>query len=395
MVNDNKFVRNLGPASLSTEEAISKAIRVNVVQFSSDAQPNLDSVKTFVVQQGVYVAKVLKCWDIRSTRTREYKFSNLVFATLRKTKKRGWEFELHRSITLGDKNNPDVIERLIRFLSSVTSLDTSGQILLVDSNGLDLQKLDSTLNAISDSGQQSVLISKILNWINTDSEALGRLSQLSSDALARSQSLVAALNYGRYRRTLERFELMVEENLPEHDYQKFLDDNIWLFGSEYSRRERRKLVVGQQLDFPLRRTVDGYLDAIEIKTPLNGQSGFNWDRSHDNYYPSAEIHKHVAQLRNYLNSLERERFTILGQFGIDVTKVRGKLIVGRNGTNAEQEARKLYNADSRTIEVISFDGVIAIGKRILEIMIEEHPSIQHTEIETIVSTASADNEIPC
>ena len=51
--------------------------------------------------------------------------------------------------------------------------------------------------------------------------------------------------------------------------------------SEYSELlDKRMLVLGQQLDFPLRRPVHGYLEVIEIKTPLKGETGFHSDRSH-------------------------------------------------------------------------------------------------------------------
>ena len=129
---------------------------------------------------------------------------------------------------------------------------------------------------------------------------LNDLTQLSTDDVNRSQSLIAAVNYGRYRTALTHFQEMVDDNLPEPDYQKFLKENHWLFGSEYSELiDKRTLTVGQQLDFPLRRTVDGYIEVIEIKTTLNGESGFKWDSSHNNYYPGSAIYKHMSQILNY------------------------------------------------------------------------------------------------
>ena len=380
MAKDDKGVIKLGDASLSKEEAINRAVQVSVSRFSRDYHPNLDSVKTIILQEGPYVLKVVRCWDIRSQRTGEYKFSSLVFATLRRTKARGWEFETRRSITLGDKNNPDVIERLLRFLSSVKSLDTSGDFIISGPTGIDRTKLSRGFKDVSATGQQSVLLSGLFEWIHDDPQALERLTELSSDDLLRSQSLVAAINYGRFHRALTRFKGMVDENLPERAYQKFLEENHWLFGSEYSELlEKRTLVVGQELDFPLRRTVDGYLDVIEIKTPLNGKSGFIWDSSHKNFYPSTDIHKHTSQVLNYLSALEADRHRIMAQDKIDVRRIRGKLIIGRDGSEAVEEARRLFNANHRIIDVLSFDGLIRIGQRILEIMVEENPALRAIE----------------
>lgn len=380
MTKDDKFVLKIGDADLSRDEAINRAIQIKVSTFSGEDHPSLESVKILILQEGPQVVKLVKCWDIRSQHTGEYKFSNLVFATLRRTKKRGWEFETRRSITLGDENNPDVVERLIRFLSSVKSLNTSGDVIIVGANGIDKAKLGEALKVVSGTGQQSVLISQIIEWINQDQQALERLTELSSDDLLRSRSLVAAINYGRYHRAIIQFQKMIEDNLPERDYQKFLEENHWIFGSEYSELiNKRSLVVGQQLDFPLRRTVDGYLDVIEIKTPLKGKSGFIRDSSHDNYYPGSDIHKNASQVLNYLNALEADRHRIMVQDKVDVTKVRGKLIIGRDGTEEEQEARRLYNSNQKSIEVMSFDGLIRIGQRILQIMVDDNPDLRDVQ----------------
>jgi hypothetical protein len=380
MAKDDKFVLKIGDDDLPRDEAINRAIQVKVSTFSGKDHPSLESVKTLILQEGKQVIKLVKCWDIRSQHTGEYKFSNLVFATLRKTKKRGWEFETRRSITLGDKNNPDMVERLIRFLSSIKSLDTSGDVFIVGANGIDKEKLAEALKVVSGTGQQSVLISQIIEWINQDQQALEQLTELSSDDILRSQSLVAAITYSRYHKAIIQLKKMIEDNLPERDYQKFLEENHWIFGSEYSELiNKRSLVVGQQLDFPLRRTVDGYLDVIEIKTPLKGKSGFIRDGSHDNYYPGTDIHKNTSQVLNYLNALEADRHRIMVHDRIDVTKVRGKLIIGRDGSEEEQEARRLYNANQKSIEVMSFDGLIRIGQRILQIMVDENPNLKDVQ----------------
>ena len=66
----------------------------------------------------------------------------------------------------------------------------------------------------------------------------------------------------------------------------------------------------------------------------------------------------------------------MAQEKIDVTRIRGKLIVGRDGSEAEEDARRLCNANSPAIDVMSFDGLIRIGQRILEIMVEENPGLR-------------------
>ena len=369
-------VVHLGDASLSREEAIKRALQITVSNLPRDQQPNLKCVKTFVLHKGPIVTKVARFWEIRSSSTGEVRHSSFKFETLRSTKERGWELELHHSFSPSDKSDAEAVEKPHMFFSSMNSLDTSGEVRVFSADTIDIEKLGEALKIVSRTGQQSEFFSKFLEWIQEDPHAQSRLTQLSSDDQHRSQSLVAAINFVYYSKALTRFKEMVEGNASEHDFQKFLQENHWLFGSEYSELlDKRNLVVGQQLDFPLRRTVDGYLDVIEIKTPLDGKSGFNHDRSHDTYYPSSEVLQGTSQVLNYLASLEAGNYQILAQNKIDVTRVRGKLIIGIDGSEEEQKVRRLFNQNSVSVEVISFDGLIKLGQRILEIMVDESPSL--------------------
>lgn len=382
MKNSQTPVINLGNSQLSVDQAIERAIKVSAKVFDQANQPDISAVKKLILQKGKYVIKFVTCWDIRSRNTGNHKFSNLVFYTLRKTKKRGWEFEIRRSITLGDENNTNIAEHLITFLSSLSSVNTSGDVIIINPKDVDVKKFGQMLLALSGTTRKTDVLSEILSWLNKDQQAFESLAQLSSDNPLRSRSLSAAINYGRYYRKLERFQELVNQNLPEKIYQTFLEENSWMFGSEYSELlPIRSLVVGQQLDFPLRRTVDGYIDVIEIKTPLDGASGFIYDKSHKNYYAGSDIYKYSAQVRNYISSLEAERYRIKSVDNIDVSKIRGKLVIGREGITAEEEARRLLNADARAVEVISFDGIIKIAQRILNIMVSENPSLADFELD--------------
>ena len=395
MPNENNRVVNLGDASLSREEAISKALQITVSNLTRDQQPDLESVKTFVLHKGPIVTKVARFWEIRSSSTGEVTHSSFKFETLRRTKERGWELELHHSFSPGNKSDAGAVEKQQMIFPSMNSLNEIGNFIIFDSEGIDLEKLSEALKIVSKTGKQSEFVSKFLEWIQVDPQAQIRLTQLLSDDQHISQSLFAALNFRRYREALIRFEEMVERNAPEQDFQEFLENNHWLFGSEYSELlETRELVVRQKLDFPLRRTVDGCLEVIEIKTPLDGKSGFNFDKSHDTFYPNSEVVKGTSQVLNYLASLEKHRNDILVKNKIDVTRVRGKLIIGSDGTEEEQEARRLYNANSQLVEVISFDGLIKIGQGILDIMVAENPALSEMHSPKAVDNRTDVGEVP-
>ncbi len=395
MPDEKKRVVKLGDASLSREEAINIALQITVSDLPKDQQPDLNSVQTFVLHKGPIVTKVARFWDIQSKSTGEIRYSSFNFESLRRTNERGWELELHHSFSPSDKSDAEAVDQPHMFFSSMNSLNETGNFIILDSEGIDLEKLSEVLEVVSSKGQQGELLSRILKWIHEDPQAHSRLTQLSSDDPHRSQSLVAAINYGRYREALTRFKGMVEGNSSEHDFQKFLEENHWLFGSEYSELlDTRELVVRQHLDFPLRRTVDGYLEVIEIKTTLNGNSGFNYDRSHSNYFPGNKVNMGIAQVLKYLSSLEKHRNDILDENKIDVTRVRGKLIIGSDGTEEEQEARRLYNANIQLVEVISFDGLIKIGQGILDIMVAENPALGEMRSPIAADNRNGEGEVP-
>ena len=96
-----------------------------------------------------------------------------------------------------------------------------------------------------------------------------------------------------------------------------------MFGSEYSERmERRDWVRDGLLDHMLRRTSDGYMELIEIKTPMRQKSIFNYDPSHDCYHPSAPLSKVIGQVMHYLEELDQDRFRIWAKDQASTNKIR-------------------------------------------------------------------------
>ena len=261
------------------------------------------------------------------------------------------------------------------FLISVSHVSEDGEYLVIDSSNLD-ERLEDILGAVSDSIQNLDLISQILDWATKDEIANRGLMTLAANDPVRSKSLVAALNYGRYSKVLDNLKQMVEADLLEREYQTFLEEHYWIFGSEYSELlDKRNLVLGDQLDFPLRRTVDGYLDVIEIKTALKGEFPLLADSSHSSHYMRNELSKAIGQVESYLARLEAEQHRILVKNKLKVEKVRGKIVIGRDGNEEQMEALRRTNASLNNIQIITFDQLIRIGERILDIMAEENPLI--------------------
>jgi hypothetical protein len=140
-----------------------------------------------------------------------------------------------------------------------------------------------------------------------------------------------------------------------------------MFGSEYSELlPRRNWTRDEKLDYMLRRTVDNYLEIVEIKTAF-AEPLFVFDKSHDCYCPSAKLSQLVGQVMHYIEEVERNRDSILAHDNEDTLKIRALAIAGRDGGSEQQAALRNFNAHLHGIEVITFDQLVRIANRVLSI----------------------------
>ncbi len=358
-----------------------EAILVKVRDLDKARNPDIAGYKTLKLFEGQKAYRVATYWTIRDRHSGEIHHHSLTLRTFRRYKSRGWEVDDQYKITLSDKDDADEIQKLLDFLVSIPHLTGDGEYIIVNSENMD-DRLSDILKAVTFSERSIDLLSQILTWVQSDARANMGLIQLASADVHRSKALVAALNYGRYAKALAQFKHMINQDLPERSYQDFLEENYWMFGSEYSELiDKRSLALGIQLDFPLRRTVDGYLDIIEIKTPLNGKSLFSLDKSHDNLCEITEVTKAISQARKYIDTLTAEQFRIELREKLKVDKVRARVVIGRDTTKEQVNALRRLNADLRSTEIITYDQLTLIAERILKIMVAENPLLSEVEIE--------------
>jgi hypothetical protein len=363
---------------------------IKMREFDKAKTPDLDSIKESELCERVRVSRSVALWTILNRHTNEVHSHRLELRTFRYLQN-GWKQDDNYCISLSDEGGIDEIQRLFDFLASLPNVNASGNYVVMNTANLD-QRLSLMLDAVSTSENNLQLLSQIMSWASSDVRAHQGLVKLSSDDPDRSKALVAALNYGRYVQSINQLKRMVQQSLNERHFQAFLEENYWMFGSEYSELiDKRSLVLGMQLDFPLRRTVDGYLDIIEIKTPFDGKPLFETDKDHDNLYAGKELSKVMSQARKYLDMLAGDQYRIELQNKLKVDKVRAKVVIGRDGDEAQIKALRTLNADSNKLEVITFDQLIRIAQRILDIMADENPFLKELAISPNTLTQSGDD----
>lgn len=355
---------HLGEYNMAFDDAIAKATQIRSRQFDPEAQPNLEDVKTVELSRSQRTWKIAKYWGIRNAKTGEHILNSLTIETYSRTKQHGWQLKVDKSITIDDKPENDSINKLSSFLAAQSHIDTAGEYVVVNITDVASDQMKQILNGISGNHDNQHLMSQILEWITGDAEAKAGLSRLATSREA--QSLVAAMNHARLSQALNKFREMVEQNLHESKYQDFLKENHWIFGSEYNELlTDRNIIKNKQLDFPLLRTVDGFLEIIEIKTPLEKDL---FRKKGSTYSEISDVVDAISQVDDYLARIDKEAFQIESEDELDVEKVRAKVIIGRDGDNAQKRALRRLNARTNRIEVITYDQLILIAQRMLNLL---------------------------
>lgn len=332
-----------------------------------EGNPNVGRTDITVLKCGPRAYKVAYYRVIVNRHTGEIQNHALTIRTLNALKA-GFSWDEQHTITLTDEKKDEIAD-LIDFLASVRSSqvpDVDGRYLVVPISRPDGYKLESLLNVLK-SADQVGLLAKVLEVATRDPSSLQALASAATANPEGSGQAVAALNVGRYRNALRKLRTLIEDDALEGAYQIHLKANPWMFGSEYSEPlERRRHTRDEILDFMVRRTVDGYLEVIEIKTALGGERLFRHDKSHNSFYPGVELSKVLGQVMRYLARLDADKYVIGYEDNEKVEKSRAKIVIGRDVDEEQVDALRRFNGHLHRIEVLTFDQLTKVADRMIE-----------------------------
>ena len=322
------------------------------------------------LKDGPQARKEAKYTVIRNRYTGDFHHDVVTIKTYRK-RQGEWREDVEHTVTLSGQGE-DEIRKLLEFLLSARTrlapADVSKFILVAAPAGeLDVTALQRSLHALSATDRIDV-IADILENVSHDANLLRVLVERASRDPQLFAEAAAALNIATYKQAVGQLKSLIEQGnkVWEAQFQELLTENPWMFGSEYSELlDRRHWTRDEQQDFVVRRTTDGYIELIEIKTPLEGASLFNRDPSHRSYYAGAELSKVVGQVQNYIEKLDADRNAILANDREDTAKIRAKIIIGRDGDEEQQRALRRFNGHLHRIEILTFDQLLHIAQNVL------------------------------
>lgn len=373
------------PADMSLED-------VQVHIRSTAANPNIGKTHQVVLKDGPRAFRIATIFEILDPNLATLHHLSLQLDSFDKTKA-GWKVKPEKRFRL-EGEDPDEISALAAFLSTVlgqTSSVKPGSFHLVpDAKFRLIEELGKAIPNLPGPGKLK-LLGQVLDSI--DSSGIGVndvVAALGNSAPEVVRNLGVAARYVQYRAAYKELErLVADPGTAESDLQKRLQANPWLFGSEYSELlDRRKWTRDDNLDFMLRRTVDGYLEIIEIKTPFS-DALFRYDDSHDCYYPSAALSKGLGQVLRYIEEIERSRDAIIAGDLVDPLKIRGRIVLGRDGDKAQNAALRSLNGHLHRVEVLTFDQLLRIGQRTIDIFEARIGKTESPSAQTL-----ADDDIP-
>lgn len=335
----------------------------------SYTESNVKSTTQTVLKEGPRAFKVATLMEIINPKTDKFHHYSLKIDHIDKTKA-GWFHKPDKSVRL-EGNEPDEIEKLYIFLHAAykkTLGDTSGEHHLIKAS--DYEKLENVLGTIPNiaNNDKLHLVGNILSQLDEKSSELSDFVKVFQDSKSETLNHIAtASRLIEYSKSVNELKRLI--NIPstsEADFQKHLEKNPWMFGSEYSELlPRRTWTRDDRLDYMLRKTVDDYLEIVEIKTAFR-DALFLHDPSHNSYYPSSKLSPVIGQVTRYIEEVERNRDSIIAKDNSDTLKIRARIIVGRDGEVQHQAALRNFNAHLHRIEIITYDQLVKIAERVLE-----------------------------
>ncbi len=351
------------PPDLSVDD-----IKIKIQQTSRN--PNIRKTHQVTLKNGPRAYRIATIFEIINPKTNKLHHLSLQLDSFDKTKK-AWRAKPDKNIRL-DGKDPNEIKKLSDFLCAVLSEhypDSAGEIRVVPLDHFKL--LENLAGLLPDlPGPRKLELTKQLlqSLDGTDIDIEEFIDAFNKSTPEAVKNIGVAAKFVQYKAAFKELEKLIQAADPsESRYQSHLQKNPWIFGSEYSELlDRRTWTRDDNLDFMLRRTVDNYLEIVEIKTPAT-MPLFNYDSSHGSYYASAKLSQVLGQVTRYIEEVERHRDTIIAKDRVDPLKIRARIIIGKDGDESQQAALRTINSHLHRVEILTFDQLLRVAKRTLDI----------------------------
>jgi hypothetical protein len=191
------------------------------------------------------------------------------------------------------------------------------------------------------------------------------------------EKIDSAVKYIRMEKSLNWLRGKIEEDVDEAVFQKWFDENTWIFGKNYVGRVPKKTIGLQSRADLVYISVDGFADLVELKKSVLARPILLPDSSHNTFYPSQELSRALAQAIHYLQVIEDHRLQLVQLIKIPVLRPTITIIIGRSNDWNDQmkEQLRILNSTLLNIKVLTYDHLLAMGDNILQLYAPEEEEI--------------------
>lgn len=268
-----------------------------------------------------------------------------------------WEqAEMNKIILSSDKPQYSLV-KLINAMKAQKDLyqRTNSEVVILDPDEADLFKQIGTSNID--------FVTKILRSFQS-SEARNLLLRINEKEL---NNLFISIKHAKNKQALLQLEQLMTDTVNENEFQKWIDTNTWVFGTEYIKKfDTRKIGIHSQADFIV-ESLDGFTDLVELKKA--DFKLFEKDEDRKCFYPSKNLAQVIGQAIHYIKAMEDHRSVLKENDDLEILKPRVKIVIGRSITLEydEKKALRLLNATLHGIEVITYDEILTRARKIMSV----------------------------
>lgn len=204
----------------------------------------------------------------------------------------------------------------------------------------------------------------ITNFFYMEKNYVEFYNESESDLIRNFYSLISCTSINISSDLINQFEEMIDHELREEDYQKFLEINpVFLNPLARNIIDKRKLGDDYITDFVLPLINDEYI-LVEIEKPQDKIFTVN------NEFTSIFTHA-FGQVLDFINWVD-DNIAYAEKKLHGIKHPKGMLIMGRrNQLNSVQMAKlKNFNDNSYNIQILTFDDLVINTKRLLDNMLK-------------------------
>lgn len=265
------------------------------------------------------------------------------------------------------KCEKDEVVRLLDFLDEIYELEglESGEHVILRKDSPSAEAAASAVQAIkSCESQEKEVLLGLIGSINDMAIDLSDLDLSESSVEKEAIKAEYSIKHARTKSKLIEYRELVDSGEPEKAYQNFFEDNPWMFGQEYTQRiDLRNITNNNEVDFCM-ESIDGYYDVVEIKTPE--KKLLVEDRSHNTYKSSSELSSAIAQIQDYMHSIELNEAHIKLEEDMHMLKPRGKIVIGSNINQEKRKKLRVLNSHLNRITIYTFSDIARLAERLVE-----------------------------